>query len=174
MADEARDDSDFSWLPARCVAIQTIGLHDKPEELGSEVEQFEATRFVESEFILRENQTLALLSDPDTYYLSFQDTSTNAVFELTCRPIKGRDNQAGLSCLNQPPQDILMLNRESKRFTRAAVGNWTFSTASDLQTGASLFIEHGQCNSIEPVEYKPLDQLVDLSVEESSTDSEAE
>ena len=73
--------------------------------------------------------------------------------ELECRRVRGADDSYGYSCVNLPPSEMLLINAQSLRFTRTAVGGWTFTGASDQQTGDSIFVEFGQC-----VEGKALDQ----------------
>jgi hypothetical protein len=73
--------------------------------------------------------------------------------ELECRRVRGADHSYGYSCVNLPPSEMLLINAQSLRFTRTAVGGWTFTGASDKQTGDSIFVEFGQC-----VEGKALDQ----------------
>jgi hypothetical protein len=45
-----------------------------------------------------------------------------------------------------PPSEILLINAETLRFTRAAVGGWTFAGATDGLNGDSIFIEYGECS----------------------------
>jgi hypothetical protein len=40
---------------------------------------------------------------------------------------------------------MLLINAQSLRFTRTAVGGWTFSDAADSRNGDSIFVEYGQC-----------------------------
>jgi len=47
--------------------------------------------------------------------------------------------------VNLPPSEMLLINVESLRFTRTAVGGWTFAGASDARGGDSIFVEYGQC-----------------------------
>ena len=75
-------------------------------------------------------------------------SDSEEVSEFTCEGVRGRGGQAGFSCRNTPPSEILMINPDTLRFTRSAIGSWTFFTPSDHETGASLFVEYGQCEKI--------------------------
>lgn len=137
-----------SWLPLYCQAKQTVGLHDFAEE--ELVEEYELIRFFESKFELRENKTFnELMGQGDgKFFLSMKPEDSEEISEFTCDTVRGRNGQEGLSCRNTPPSEIIMINKTSLRFTRSAVGAWTFFTPSDHDTGASLFVEYGQCETI--------------------------
>lgn len=137
------------WLPLYCEAKQTVGLHDFAEEEA--LEEYELIRFFESKFELRENKTFnELMGQEDgKFFLSMKLQDSEEISEFTCDTVRGRNGQEGLSCRNTPPSEIIMINKASLRFTRSAVGAWTFFTPSDHDTGASLFVEYGQCETIE-------------------------
>ena len=138
-----------SWLPLFCQAEQTVGLHDFAEEDEQFEERYELIRFFESKFELRENKTFnELMGQEDgRYYLSMKAHDSLEISEFTCDSVRGRNGQEGLSCRNTPPSEIIMINKSTLRFTRSAVGAWTFFTPSDHDTGASLFVEYGQCET---------------------------
>lgn len=140
-----------------CKAINTVGLHDAPETDSPLEEKYEPSVFVESEFILSENVTFSeLLEDEDVkFYMSMQFIESDGKFEFTCTQVRGRSDEQGYVCTNTPAQDILMINPSKNRFTRAAVGAWTFFHPSDLETGASLTVEHGTCTRFEEVRQIP-------------------
>ncbi len=141
------DEELIDWLPVDCRALNTVGLHDAVEEEGALKEEYEPASFFPSEFRLEENMTFSeLLSEEDgKVYISMQIQEMNAQFEFTCTVVRGRSEEDGYVCTNTPAQDILMINPNNGRFTRAAVGAWTFFHTSDLETGASLLVEHGTC-----------------------------
>ena len=128
-----------------------MGIHDHQEVDETPKEEYQPRVFVESEFTLTENKTFTeLLSDTESkYYMSLQFVGFPERFEFTCTDVRGRSDEQGYVCTNTPAQDILMINPTTSRFTRATVGAWTFFHPSDLETGASLFVEHGTCASIE-------------------------
>lgn len=65
--------------------------------------------------------------------------------ELECRTVRGIGDVKGFSCVNVPPSELLLINAETLRFTRAAVGGWTFAGAAGDINGDSIFIEYGTC-----------------------------
>lgn len=132
------------WLPLSCKAHHTVGMHDHP----GEPETYEASIFFESEFGLRENAFLMhhLADDEsavDLYMTMIAADGEETEFE--CRSVRGARNSAGVSCVNNPPSEILMLNPARRRFTRSAVGGWTFYAAQGEGRAASLFVEYGAC-----------------------------
>ena len=141
-----------SWLPVVCKALNSVGLHDAAEEGSPSKENYEPSVFVESEFILTENVTFSeLLDDVETkFYMSMQLVGLPEQYEFTCTEVRGRSEEQGYVCTNTPAQDILMINPTTNRFTRATVGAWTFFHPSDLETGASLLVEHGLCSKPQP------------------------
>lgn len=153
LAQETTTDDAGSWLPARCVPAETIGFHDAPEDgVDAEpVEAFTPVNFKSTVFTLRENQTLGeLLEDVDdtTLFLTMQMDDAGEIFEFSCKDVLGANREQGYSCVNTPPSDILMINPKSMRFSRAAIGSWTFQSDSALESGSSLFVEMGQCYSL--------------------------
>lgn len=141
-------------LPAmRCVAEQTGGFHDDP---GGE-ERYEPALFHPQPFTLRENLVFMLNlaqeeARVDVYLTMIRELPAEGeaapgleVTELECRQVRGAGNSRGYSCVNVPPSEMLLLNGESLRFTRTAVGGWTFSGAAEAHGGDSVFVEYGQC-----------------------------
>ncbi len=131
------------WLPLDCKAAQTVGMHDLP----GEPETFEPSVFVESEFALRENALFMkhLLGTADAaaaLYVTMTAANGDET-EFECRAVRGAGAATGYSCVNNPPAEILMLNPQRGRFTRSAVGGWTFPATH--RGGASLFVEYGTC-----------------------------
>ena len=140
------------WLPTRCVPLETIGFHDESESEGDPIESFGPAKFKSTPFILRENETLGgLLDDAGdvNLFMTMQMEETSELFEFSCKSVLGANREPGYSCVNTPPSDILMLNPKSLRFSRAAIGSWTFQSETNLRTGSSLFVEMGQCYSLE-------------------------
>lgn len=136
------------WLPTSCEALQTVGMHDHP---GGE-ETYESSVFFESAFELRENTLFMqhLLGEDETpvgLYLTMA-TASGTETEFECRPVRGNADNEGYSCINNPPSEILLINPARGRFTRSAVGGWTFHGARNEQHGASLFVEYGVCTPL--------------------------
>lgn len=77
--------------------------------------------------------------DPEADPEGFEHT------ELECRAVRGIGDVKGFSCVNVPPSELLLINAETLRFTRAAVGGWTFAGAAGDINGDSIFIEYGTC-----------------------------
>ena len=151
-AQEVEIESEDEWLPARCVPLDTIGFHDEAEATSEPQEVYEIVQFSSTPFVLRENETLVqLLGDVDEsiLYLTLEVPDESEFFELTCRPVIGASREPGFSCVNTPPADMLLLNPKSMRFSRAAIGSWTFQSQSDLERGSSLFVQLGQCYSLD-------------------------
>ena len=132
----------------------TVGLHDFVEEDTEAVEAYELTYFFESKFELRENKTFnEMMGEAENkFFVSMKMDNSEEISEFTCEEVRGRGGQAGFSCLNTPPSEILMINPATLRFTRSAIGSWTFFTPSDHETGASLFVEYGQCRRLTQAE----------------------
>ena len=133
------------WLPVSCRATQTVGMHDYP---GAE-ERYHASVFFENAFELRENVLFMqhLLDDEATrvgLYLTLSGAD-GAETEFECRPVRGSADNEGFSCVNNPPSEMLLVNPGRGRFTRGAIGGWTFYGAREEQHGASLFVEFGKC-----------------------------
>jgi hypothetical protein len=145
-----------------CIAEQTGGFHDYP---GGE-EFLEPALFHPRTFSLEENLVFMMNLAADErnvdLYLTLQSEVPGVdegaenqleATELECRRVRGADDSYGYSCVNLPPSEMLLINAQSLRFTRTAVGGWTFTGAAEKQTGDSIFVEFGQC-----VEGKALDQ----------------
>ena len=136
------------WLPLSCAAEQTVGMHDNP----GAPEHFDAAMFVASEFALRENalfmeHLLGVEEAAPALYITM--TAAGGETEFECRKVRGAGDATGYSCVNNPPAEILLLNPRRGRFTRSAVGGWTFPATQE--GGASLFIEYGACRPAPPI-----------------------
>jgi hypothetical protein len=140
--------------PLHCQPIQTGGFHDYPE--GEEV--YEPALFHARSFDLEVNLLFMLNLQPEPgspdLYLTMRRTTEKAEAadafehtELECRGVRGIGNVKGFSCVNVPPSELLLINAETLRFTRAAVGGWTFAGAAGDLNGDSIFIEYGACDS---------------------------
>ena len=68
--------------------------------------------------------------------------------ELECRHVLGANGADGFSCVNLPPSEMILINVQTLRFTRTAVGGWTFAGATDTREGDSIFVEYGQCQGL--------------------------
>ncbi|NIP13291.1 MAG: hypothetical protein GWM88_00510 [Pseudomonadales bacterium] len=134
-----------SGLPSlRCEAEQTGGFHDYP----GEQEAYEPALFNPGRFTLEENVVFMLNlpvgnGAPDLYLVMRTDGELET--ELACRRVRGADGAMGYSCVNTPPSEMLLINRETLRFTRTAVGGWTFAGATESLSGDSIFVEYGAC-----------------------------
>jgi len=137
----------------KCQPEQTGGFHDYPE--GEEI--YEPALFHARPFVLRENIVFMMnlqgeVADPggpDLYVtLSMEDDPIAETTELECRSVRGVNGAMGLSCVNLPPSEMLLINTETYRFTRSAVGGWTFAGAAGDLNGDSIFIEYGQCQPV--------------------------
>lgn len=151
LAQDSSVDESTAWLPAHCVPMETIGLHDDAEE-GDPIEVFQPAKFKSTPFTLRENVTLNQLlaeSEDVSQFITLQLDDTVELFEFACHSVLGANREFGYSCTNSPPSDILMINPKTMRFTRAAIGSWTFPSDTTLQDGSSLFVELGQCYVLE-------------------------
>ncbi len=128
-----------------CIAEQTGGFHDHPEE----GEVYEPALFHPIAFTLEENlifmMNLGTSDGAPDLYLTLR-TSDARETELDCRQVRGSFGATGFSCVNKPPSEMLLINRDSLRFTRTAVGGWTFVGASDSHNGDSIFVEYGTCS----------------------------
>jgi len=137
-----------SFPTIRCNAEQTGGFHDYP----GEGEHYEPALFHPSTFVLEENVVFMRNLDlgnggPDLYLVMRAQDSTES--ELQCRQVRGADNALGYSCVNTPPSEMVLINGETLRFTRTAVGGWTFSGARESLSGDSIFVEYGSCTPLE-------------------------
>ncbi len=145
-------ESDRGVLPRmQCIAEQTGGFHDYPN--GGEA--YEPALFHPRPFSLEENIVFMLnLAEeegaPDLYltFSSVAEDGTLEETELECRRVRGTGDARGYSCVNLPPSEMLLINALSLRFTRTAVGGWTFAGANDRSNGDSIFVEYGQCTPI--------------------------
>jgi len=152
----------FSLPMLSCVAEQTGGFHDYP----GDGEVYEPALFHPRTFELEENPVFMLnLSEAGTMadaggdsrgyadlYITLrmvpgedEVSPPGAESELECRQVRGADGSMGFSCVNLPPSEMLLLNAQTLRFTRASVGGWTFAGANDDDSGDSIFVEYGRC-----------------------------
>jgi hypothetical protein len=143
-----------------CVAEQTGGFHDYP----AEGERYEPALFHPQAFRLSENTVFMLnLLESERradLYLTLEsqapasDPATAGAeppaTELECRQVRGADGTTGYSCVNLPPSEMLLINARTLRFTRAAVGAWTFAEPAAAAAGDSIFVEYGQCRAATP------------------------
>ena len=157
--------------PLDCQAEQTGGFHDDP---GGE-ESYAPALFHPQRFTLEENVVFmmnlgSVEGNADLYLTMTREVAAAEgeapvvdETELECRRVRGANDAVGYSCVNVPPSEMLLLNATSLRFTRTAVGGWTFSgpaaaTAEpseaeapvDPPGGDSIFVEFGQCVAAEP------------------------
>lgn len=133
-----------SFLPLNCVADQTGGFHDYPDD----DESYGPALFNSTPFRLEENVVFMqnLADEPGVdLYVSLTSGDDPVTTELECRHVRGVDGSPGFSCVNIPPSEMLLINRESLRFTRTAVGGWTFAGATETSGGDSIFVEYGTC-----------------------------
>lgn len=158
-APEAGEEQRSGFPRVVCTAEQTGGFHDYP----GEGEAYEPALFHPQRFSLEENLVFMLnLADGagsvDVYLTMTSDvsqpdgTTTQETTELECREVRGAGGGYGLSCVNLPPSELILINSETLRFTRTAVGGWTFAGATETLNGDSIFVEYGQC---EPVANPP-------------------
>jgi hypothetical protein len=145
-----------------CVAEQTGGFHDYP----AEGERYEPALFHPQAFRLAENTVFMLnLLESERradLYLTLEsqapaeEDGTTApevsATELECRQVRGADGSTGYSCVNLPPSEMLLINARTLRYTRAAVGAWTFAEPTAAETGDSIFVEYGQCREVASAE----------------------
>lgn len=136
----------------RCVAEQTGGFHDYPDD----AERYEPALFHPQSFRLETNRVfmMNLVGDERNadLYLTMTRELTAAdgdavaeTTELECRRVRGANEAYGFSCVNLPPSEMILINAQSLRFTRTAVGGWTFAGATAAHEGDSIFVEYGQC-----------------------------
>ena len=153
-------------LPAvRCAAEQTGGFHDYP----GDGESYEPALFHPQSFSLEENIVLMMnlgggegngpgagakvdlyLTMTRTLPATAEMPETVETSELECRQVRGADQSYGYSCVNVPPSEMILINAESLRYTRTAVGGWTFAGATEALNGDSIFVEYGQCQVAGP------------------------
>lgn len=141
-APQAPSAADF--LPLACMAEQTGGFHDYPDDdAGYQPALFNATPFR-----LDENRVFMvnLADQPGVdLFVSLTSGEDAVTTELECRRVRGADGSLGYSCVNLPPSEMLLINRDTLRFTRTAVGGWTFAGATETAGGDSVFVEYGTC-----------------------------
>ncbi len=133
-----------AFLPLDCTADQTGGFHDYPDD----DESYGPALFNSTLFRLEENQVfmLNLGQQPGLdLYISLTSGDDPVTTELECRQVRGVDQSRGFSCVNIPPSEMLLINRDTLRFTRTAVGGWTFAGATESHGGDSIFVEYGTC-----------------------------
>ena len=151
-AAETAADAQAGFPRVICKAEQTGGFHDYPEE----GESYEPALFHPQQFNLEENLVFMLNlaageGNADVYLtmtraVAEEDGSpSEEVTELECRRVRGAGGGLGLSCVNLPPSEMILINSASLRFTRTSVGGWTFAGATETQGGDSIFVEYGQC-----------------------------
>jgi hypothetical protein len=115
--------------PLLCQPLQTGGFHDYPE--GEEV--YEPALFHPRSFELKENLLFMMNLQPEPgspdLYLTMRMIAAQAQSdsfehtELECRTVRGIGAVKGFSCVNVPPSELLLINAETLRFTRAALRN---------------------------------------------------
>jgi len=139
-----------SFLPLTCTAAQTGGFHDHP----GDDEGYVASLFHASHFRLEKNRAFELhlgAQQPAVdLYVTLSAEDPLASVDLECRSIRGADGSDGYSCANVPPSELLLINRDSLRFTRTAVGGWVFTGPAESRRGDSIFVEYGTCRPAEP------------------------
>lgn len=135
-----------------CIAEQTGGFHDYPEQ----GETYEPALFHPQQFNLEENLVFMLNlagdeGNADVYLTMTREIDqedglrSEETTELECREVRGVGGGRGLSCVNLPPSEMILINTETLRFTRTSVGGWTFAGATESVNGDSIFVEYGQC-----------------------------
>lgn len=137
------------FLPLDCVAEQTGGFHDYPDD----DESYQPALFNAAPFRLEENAVF-MLNLPATpgidLYVSLTAGEDPVTTELECRHVRGVDGSPGFSCVNIPPSEMLLINADTLRFTRTAVGGWTFAGSTEAHGGDSIFVEYGTCAPPDP------------------------
>lgn len=129
----------------QCVSANTVGLHDYPLT----PESYEPVVFDESSFSLKINKSLMkFLPDQQKNVVYFTFRNANKLMELTCRRVTGAQKSYGLSCTDNPPAEMILINSVTLRFSRSSIGGWTFLGAKENTSGNSLFVEYGQCEPL--------------------------
>jgi hypothetical protein len=134
-----------------CRAAQTAGFHDytssdQEDHEEDDKESYEPVVFFESEFNLAVNEVLTqhlAASEGVDVYLTF--SADENLVELRCLLVRGIGDARGLSCSNEPPAEMLLINLGNLRFTRTSIGGWTFAGGEVNTSGDSIFVEYGQC-----------------------------
>jgi len=143
-ASHGRAADDEVFLPLDCTAEQTGGFHDYPDDDAG----YQPALFNSTPFRLDENVVFMLNLADDSgvdLYVTLTSGEDPVTTELECRQVRGIDGSAGYSCVNIPPSEMLLIHRQTLRFTRTAVGGWTFAGATDARAGDSIFVEYGTC-----------------------------
>ena len=118
------DDPAEQDLDLDCQAHGTVGFHDYP----GEPKVYEPSVFFESRFQLQTNRLLMEHLPPNAELAAYLTLSIDDErHELECRRVRGMANARGLSCTNQPPSAMFLLNLDSLRFSRGAMGGWALS-----------------------------------------------
>jgi hypothetical protein len=133
-----------AFLPLDCAAEQTGGFHDYPDDDQS----YAPALFNVTPFQLEENRVfmLNLGRQPGVdLFVSLTAGEDPVTTELECRQVRGLDGSPGFSCVNIPPSEMLLINSDTLRFTRTAVGGWTFAGSTETHGGDSVFVEYGTC-----------------------------
>jgi hypothetical protein len=137
---------DSDRFPAlTCQAEQTGGFHDYPDD----DESYVPALFNSTPFRLEENVVFMLNLAPETgvdRYVTLTVGDSPVTTELECRQVRGADGSPGYSCVNIPPSELLLIHAHTLRFTRTAVGGWTFTGATGSEAGDSIFVEYGTCH----------------------------
>jgi hypothetical protein len=142
-------DTPGRFLPLECTAEQTGGFHDYPDD----DESYLPALFNSTPFRLEENAVfmLHLAEDsPVDLFVTLTVGEDPVTTELECRQVRGVEGSTGYSCVNIPPSEMLLINPQTRRFTRTAVGGWTFAGATDTHAGDSIFVEYGSCAPAAP------------------------
>jgi len=145
-ASGSADELAESFTPLVCTGAQAAGFHDH----GTSGSEYEPALFHPNTFRLAENQVFAAnlgaAAGVDLYLtMTLASGESTDTRELQCRRVRGADGSRGISCMNIPPAEFLLLNTDHLRFTRAAIGGWTFSAALQGEGGDSVFVEFGVC-----------------------------
>lgn len=143
-AEVARAPSAAGFLPLDCAAEQTGGFHDYPDDHAG----YQPALFNATPFRLDENRVFMvnLAEQPGVdLFVSLTAGEDPVTTELECREVRGVDGSPGYSCVNLPPSEMLLINRDTLRFTRTAVGGWTFVGGTETLGGDSVFVEYGTC-----------------------------
>ena len=145
----AEEGAQTPFLPLTCTAEQTGGFHDYPDD----AESYVPALFNATPFRLDENVVFMLnLAEESAVdlYVTLTSGEDPVTTELECRQLRGADGSLGYSCVNIPPSEMLLINHDTLRFTRTAVGGWTFAGATDSHSGDSVFVEYGTCTPAPP------------------------
>jgi len=132
------------FLPLECLADQTGGFHDYPDD----AEGYQPALFNSTRFRLEENTVFMvnLADQPGVdLFVTLTAGEDPVTTELECRHVRRADGSRRYRCVNIPPSEMLLINRETLRFTRTAVGGWTFAGTAGRRSGDSVFVEYGTC-----------------------------